>query len=229
MNEISPDISVILPCLNEEKTLGQVIEDAYKGIEKTGMKGEVIVIDNGSTDDSLEVAERIGVRTAFVSEKGYGNVIREGILQARGQYIVMADSDCSYNLLELPLLIKSLQDGNDLVIGNRFKGIQKGAMPWLHRYIGTPVISWLGRMMYDNKVRDYNSGFRACKKEKIEKLALESTGFELASEMIIKAAKAGLKIVEVPVTLSHHVKGRRSHLHPIRDGLRHFRVLLSNR
>lgn len=221
------EISVVLPCLNEEKTLGVCIRKVQSFLQHSGVAGEVIVADNGSSDRSVQVAESLGVRLVHVSGKGYGNALRGGFAAARGKYILMADADDSYDLENLQPFLAKLREGYELVMGNRFKGgILPGAMPWLHRYIGNPILSFIGRLFFRSPAHDFHCGIRAFTKASIVQMNLQTTGMELASEIVIKAAILGMKVGEVPTRLFPDGRGRHSHLHSFRDGWRHLRFLL---
>lgn len=220
-------VSVLMPCLNEEKTVGACVEAAKQFLAEHNLSGEVLVADNGSTDASVHVAEKSGARVITVPERGYGNALQAGIREAAFAFVVFADCDGSYNFLELKPFYDALVQGADVVIGNRFRGrIEKGAMPWMHRYIGTPVLSWFGSRIGHVAVRDINGGMRGIRKEAMLSLNLCTAQMEFASEMIVKAAKAGLNLKEIPCNLYKDKRGRASHLRPIRDGIRHARFLL---
>jgi glycosyltransferase involved in cell wall biosynthesis len=225
------DISIVIPCLNEERTLAYCIEKAKQGIASTHLVGEIIVADNGSTDRSVDIAQKYATRVVHVSEKGYGNALRHGIAAAEGMYVMMADADGSYDFAAIAPLVSKLKDEHfDIVIGNRFKGgIAPGAMPFWNRYFGTPFISFVGNVLYGTKLGDYNGGLRGGKKAALETLHLSSGGMEFASEMIVVAAKKGLRIAEVPVTLAKDGRNGKPHLRPIRDGLRHLKLLVTYR
>lgn len=224
-------ISIVMPCLNEEATIGSCIDKAMSFIRKCGMDGEVIVADNGSTDHSVSIAgsrDVGGGRIVHVKEKGYGSALRGGISSAIYEYVIMGDADDSYNFLELEGFIQKLEEGYDLVMGNRFaKGcIQPGAMSFSHRYIGNPLLSFLGRIFFKTDVRDFHCGLRAFRKSRIEELGLCTTGMEFASEMVVKAVLFHLRIAEVPCRYYPDGRNRRSHLRSIPDGLRHLEFLL---
>jgi glycosyltransferase involved in cell wall biosynthesis len=222
------DLSIVIPCLNEAETLRTVILKAQGSIQKSGLKGEVIVADNGSTDGSQEIAMICGARIVNAPIKGYGSALTQGIKEARGKFIIMGDADDSYDFESLELFISKLQAGYDLVMGNRFLGgIEKGAMPWLHRYLGNPVLSWLGRLFFKIPIGDFHCGLRAFRKDAILSLFLKSTGMEFASEMIVKASLNGMKLAEVPTTLRPDGRSRAPHLKTWRDGWRHLVFLLA--
>jgi glycosyltransferase involved in cell wall biosynthesis len=216
-----------MPCLNEAETVATCVTKAKRWIHDAGVDGEVVVADNGSTDDSRELAEAAGARVVIVRRKGYGNALMSGIRAARGTYVIMADADDSYDLENLGPFLARLRSGDDLVMGNRFKGgIAPGAMPWLHRWIGNPVLSGIGRLFFRTKVRDFHCGMRGFRKDAILGLGLRSGGMEFASEMVVKASLAKLQIHEVPTTLRPDGRTRAPHLRSFRDGWRHLRFLL---
>jgi glycosyltransferase involved in cell wall biosynthesis len=221
-----PDISVVMPCLNEERSVGICVERALEGIRRTNLTGEVIVCDNGSTDDSVAVATAAGARVVHQPERGYGNAYRRGFEAARGRYVVMGDSDLSYDFSELHRLVESLQTGGyDYVLGSRFAGeILPGAMPWSHRYIGNPVLTGILNRFFDLKTSDAHSGMRAFTREAYEQMGCRTKGMEFASEIVINAAKAGLNVGEVPIT--YHPRIGESKLRSMRDGWRHLRFML---
>lgn len=223
----APQISFVIPCLNEESSIGTVVEKAWRALGALGMPGEVIVADNGSTDRSVEIARANGARIVLVPERGYGNALRAGIAAARGHYVVIGDADDSYDFLEAPRLLEKLEAGYDLVIGSRFRGvILPGAMRWTSR-IGNPLITALLNWLFGLRLTDSQSGMRALTREAWERLRLHSTGMEFASEMLIQARKAGLRMTEVPITFHPDRRGRPPHLHPIRDGWRHLKLILT--
>ena len=221
------EVSVVMPCLNESATVGACVKQALEAIEKLGIAGEVLVADNGSTDDSREMARRCGARVIPVASKGYGSALLGGIAAARGRFILMGDADQSYDFGHLPVFWGKLQQGFDLVMGNRFKGgILPGAMPPLHRYLGNPVLTAIGRLLFKSPIGDFHCGLRAFRKEAIEGLDLHTTGMEFASEMVVKATLSGLRMAEVPTTLAPDGRDRAPHLNTWRDGWRHLRFLL---
>jgi len=196
-------------------------------LKKYKINGEVIVADNGSTDLSTEIASKEGAVIVNVEQKGYGMALRGGFLTARGKYIIMADSDDSYDLVNLMPFVEKLREGYDLVMGNRFKGgVRKGAMPWHHRYIGNPILSFLGKLFFKTPANDFHCGLRGFTKEVIERMELQTTGMELASEIVIKSSILEMKVCEVPTTLSPDGRSRPPHLRSFRDGWRHLRFLL---
>jgi glycosyltransferase involved in cell wall biosynthesis len=221
------EISIVLPCLNEERTVGVCIAKAMDFLKRNEIHGEVIVADNNSTDRSVEIATKQGALVTRVEQKGYGIALRGGFEAARGKYIIMADSDDSYDLTNLMPFVDKLRAGFDLVMGNRFKGgIKKGAMPWHHQYIGNPILSFIGQLFFKTPARDFHCGLRGFAKSAINKMMLQTTGMELASEIVIKASILGMKVCEVPTTLSPDGRNRPPHLQSFRDGWRHLRFLL---
>ena len=221
-------LTILIPAKDEEDTIEIVINKAKKWIENEKINAEILVVNNNSADKTKEVALSLNVRVIDVYKEGYGNALREGIKNSKGKYIIMGDADDSYNFLELDDFFKELQNGNDLVIGNRYHNIEKGAMKWSHRYIGTPILSFWIRKKYKIQIKDVNCGLRGFNKEKIMDLSLKCEGMEFASEMIIKAKKANLKIKEIPINF-HKDKRKeksKSHLNTIRDGFRHLKVIL---
>lgn len=222
-----PEVSIVMPCLNEAETLAACIRKALSMFANHGVRGEVIVADNGSTDGSQDIARREGARVVAVTDKGYGSALRGGIIEARGRYVIMADADDSYDFAgSFPLLAK-LREGFDLVMGNRFRGgIERGAMPPLHRYLGNPVLTAIGRLFFRSPVRDFHCGLRGFTKAAFERMELRTTGLEFASEMVVKASLLGMRVTEVPVTLSPDGRSRKPHLRTWRDGWRHLRFLL---
>lgn len=227
-NEI--EVSIVMPCLQEEETLEGCIREALFALETNGVAGEVVVADNGSTDGSTEIAEKAGARLIHVAQRGYGNALRAGIQAARGKYILMGDADGSYDFRELPRFLKLLRQGKDLVMGCRFPRcggrIEAGAMPWKHRWIGNPILSRLGKLFFSSSVDDFHCGLRAFRREAILALSLKTSGMEFASEMVVKATLCDLKIAQVPVTLRPDGRSRSPHLRSWRDGWRHLRFML---
>lgn len=220
------DVSVVLPCLNEEATVAACVQKARAWFERAGVRGEVIVVDNGSTDDSRQEALRAGARVVEEPQRGYGAAHLRGFAEARGKVIVMADADGTYDLLNLGPLIEPLHDGYDMVVGNRLQNMEPGSMTWSHRVIGTPAITFLLSLFTGARIGDSQCGIRAFTKEAYERMELRSTGMELASEMILKAARRGLKVGEVAVPYA--VRKGESKLNTFRDGWRHLRYLLLN-
>lgn len=216
-----------MPCLNEAETLERCVRRAVETLAAAGLPGEVIVADNGSTDGSQGIAERAGARVVPVPERGYGAALLGGIAAARGRYVVMGDADDSYDFGDVPAFVARLEEGNDLVMGSRFQGrIEPGAMPFLHRWLGNPVLSFLGRLFFRVPISDFHCGIRGFRKEAIDRVGLRTTGMEFASEMVVKATLFGLRIGEIPVTLRRDGRSRPPHLRTWRDGWRHLRFLL---
>lgn len=219
------DVSIVMPCLNEEATIATCIQKASTALKQMDVKGEIIVADNGSTDNSVAIAQSFGAQVVHQPIRGYGAAYLAGIAATRGKYIIIGDSDDTYDFSELARFLQPLQEGYDLVMGSRFKGeIRPGAMPWLHRYIGNPVLTGILNLLFKAGVSDAHCGLRAFTKEAYEKMGLQTTGMEFASEMVIKAAKAGLKITEVPIT--YYPRKGESKLNSFRDGWRHLRFML---
>lgn len=219
------EVSVILPCLNEERAVGAVIDEAWQGLEAAGVEGEVVVVDNGSTDRSAEIAEKHGARVVHEERRGYGSAYLRGLAEAKGEIIVMADADGTYPLHDLRPFIDGIRGGDDMVLGSRFQGkIHRGAMPWAHRWIGNPVLTAILNVFFGVKVSDAHCGLRAISREAVRVLHLQSTGMEFASEMILKAAKRGLKVGDIPIEYRPRVG--ESKLNTVRDGWRHLRFML---
>jgi glycosyltransferase involved in cell wall biosynthesis len=222
-----PELSVVLPCLNEARTLPACIAQIQRAITAHGIQAEIIVADNGSTDGSSEIATSLGARVAPVPDRGYGNALMGGIAAARGQYVIMGDADSSYDFGDIPKFLEQLRAGADLVMGNRFRGgIQKGAMPFLHRNLGNPVLSFLGRLFFHAPCGDFHCGLRGFSMQAYRRMDLQTTGMEFASEMVVKASLFAMKIAEVPTTLSPAGRDRPPHLRSWRDGWRHLRFLM---
>lgn len=222
-------VSAVMPCLNEEQTLAICIEKARRAFDAIGVIGEIVVADNGSTDRSISIAESLGARIVHESRKGYGSALMAGISAARGRYIVMADADDSYDWSELGRFVSKLAEGYDLVMGNRFLGgIAPGAMPPLHRYLGNPVLSALARFMYKIPIGDFHCGMRGFRRDAFEKIRPRTSGMEFATEMIVSAARCGLRITEIPTPLHPDKRNRPPHLRSFRDGWRHLRFILSH-
>ena len=220
-------VSVVLPCLNEAETLERCVRKAVETLGASGLAGEVIVADNGSTDGSQEIAARAGACVVPVPGRGYGAALLGGIEAARGRHVVMGDADDSYDFGEVPAFVAKLEEGYDLVMGSRFRGaIEPGAMPRLHRWLGNPVLSFLGRLFFRVPVSDFHCGIRGFRREAIQRIGLRTTGMEFASEMVVKASLFGLRIGEIPVTLRKDGRSRPPHLRTWRDGWRHLRFLL---
>ena len=222
----APLVSVVMPCLNEEATIGRCVAKAWRGIELAGVPGEVIVADNGSTDRSPEIAAAAGARVIHQPKRGYGNAYLAGFAAARGRYLVMGDADDTYDFGEVGRFIVPLREGGyDYVLGSRFKGkILPGAMPWHHRWIGNPVLTWILNRLFGLHASDAHSGMRAFTREAYERMRLQSPGMEFASEIVINAAKARLRVTEVPIT--YYPREGESKLRSFRDGWRHLRYML---
>tara|TARA_R110002051_G_scaffold13435_2_gene44869 strand:+ start:63275 stop:64426 length:1152 start_codon:yes stop_codon:yes gene_type:complete len=224
---MKPELSVVMPCLNEAETLAICIQKAQGFFEREGVTGEVVIADNGSTDGSQQIATDLGARVVAVPVKGYGNALIGGITAAEGTYVIMGDADDSYDFSNLMPHLTQLRAGNDLVMGNRFKGgIKKGAMPFLHKYLGNPVLSFIGRLFFKSKIGDFHCGLRGFSKEAFAEMQLKTSGMEFASEMIVKASLKNMKIAEVPTILSPDGRTRPPHLNTWTDGWRHLRFLL---
>lgn len=221
------ELSVVMPCLNEAETLRACITKAQAALRTHNISGEVIIADNGSTDGSQQIARECGARVVDVPEKGYGSALQGGIAAARGRYVIMGDADESYDFSQIPGFVAALRSGADLVMGNRFRGgIADGAMPFLHRYLGNPVLTWLGRLFFKAPCGDFHCGLRAFSKDAYRRMELRTTGMEFASEMVVKAAVMKMHIAEVPTTLSPDGRSRPPHLRTWCDGWRHLRFLL---
>jgi glycosyltransferase involved in cell wall biosynthesis len=224
---MSVELTILMPCLNEEETLADCIDEANGFLAGADIDGEVLVADNGSTDESIRIAEQHNARVVQVPIKGYGAALMHGIRAARGTYVIMGDSDGSYDFSRLEPYVDRLRAGYDLVMGNRFLGgIERGAMPFLHRYLGNPVLSFLGRLFFKIPVGDFHCGLRAFRRDRLLALGLRARGMEFASEMVVRAALSGLAIAEVPTTLSPDGRSRPPHLRTWRDGWRHLKFLL---
>jgi glycosyltransferase involved in cell wall biosynthesis len=222
---MQPEVSVVMPCLNEEKTIGICIKKALDAFKRDKINGEVVVADNGSTDRSVEIAKSLGARVVHQPLKGYGNAYKKGFEEAKGEYIIMGDSDNTYDFCEIKRFVEPLKQGYDFVIGSRLKGkILKGSMPWLHRYFGNPFLSWFLNKLYHTKISDSHCGMRSFTKDAYKKMNLKTTGMEFASEMVINASKARLKIKEIPIT--YHPREGEAKLNSLRDGWRHMRFML---
>jgi glycosyltransferase involved in cell wall biosynthesis len=221
------EISIVMPCLNEAETLATCIQKAQRAIAKEGFAAEIIVADNGSTDGSQVIAKELGVRVVPVAGKGYGSALIGGIAAARGRFVIMGDADDSYDFTAISPLIEKLREGYDLVMGNRFLGgIEPGAMPWSHRWLGNPVLTLISRIFFHTAVGDLHCGLRGFRKDAYERMRLRATGMEFASEMVIKASLKRMRIAEVPVTLRPDGRSRPPHLRTWRDGWRHLRFML---
>ncbi len=221
------ELTVLMPCLNEAETLAGCIREAQDFFAESGIRGEILVADNGSTDGSQQIAEEMGARVVPVKERGYGAALYFGVLAARGKFVVMGDSDGSYDFYHLLPFVEKLRDGYDLVMGNRFRGgIQPGAMSWKNRYLGNPVLSTIGRLFYTSQIGDFHCGIRGFSRGAFERMDLQTPGMEFASEMVIKASLFKMKVCEVPTVLRPDGRGRPPHLRPWRDGWRHLRFML---
>ncbi len=231
MNETRPseavELTILMPCLNEAETLAVCVEKAQGYLERSGVSGEVLISDNGSTDGSQQIAEGLGARVSHAPRRGYGAALINGIESARGQYIIMGDADDSYDFVNLDPFVEQLRDGSDLVMGNRFKGgIEPGAMPPLHKYLGNPVLSFIGQLFFKPGITDFHCGLRGFNRDRIRQLGLQTTGMEFASEMVVKASLEKYRIDEVPTTLKKDGRSRPPHLRSWHDGWRHLRFLL---
>jgi len=226
----SIELTILMPCLNEAETIARCIEKAKEGLVRAGVPGEILIADNGSTDGSQAIAEKLGARVVAVTAKGYGNALRGGIEASRGEWIVMGDADDSYDFAEVDRFVKRFQAGDELVMGCRLPSgggrIMPGAMPWKNRWIGNPVLTTIGRVFFKCPAHDFHSGLRGFTKTAYYKMELQTTGMEFASEMAIKGTLKGLKISEVPITLHKDGRSRPPHLKPWRDGWRHLRFML---
>ncbi len=221
------EVSVVIPCLNEARSIGACIEKALQAIRQAEIRGEVLVSDNGSTDDSVEVARQHGARVVIAQEKGYGNALRKGIAEARGTFLIMGDADDSYDFSEAPRFVAKWREGFDVVMGNRFAGeIKPGAMPWHHKYIGNPVLTRMLNLLFHAGIGDSHCGMRGFSRAVYDRMDLRSTGMEFASEFVIKAAQSGARMTEIPITLWPDRRGRPPHLRSFRDGWRHLRFML---
>jgi glycosyltransferase involved in cell wall biosynthesis len=224
------ELTILMPCLNEAETLARCIEKAKIGIQKSGVRGEIVIADNGSTDGSQSIAEKAGVRLVPVKEKGYGAALIGGVRAASGKWIIMGDADDSYDFSDVNGFVKKFQEGDELIMGCRLPvgggTISPGAMPWKNRWIGNPVLSFIGRLFFKCPAHDFHAGLRGFTKTAFEKMDLQTTGMEFASEMVIKSTLKGLKISEVPITLHKDGRSRPPHLKPWRDGWRHLRFML---
>lgn len=221
------EVSIVMPCLNEARTVGRCVAKALQCLERLGIRGEVIVADNGSSDGSSAVASEHGARVVHVSRRGYGNALQGGIAAARGRFVIMGDADDSYDFSRLDAFIEKLRQGYDLVMGNRFHGgIMPGAMPPLHRYFGNPLLSLLLKLFFRSPIGDCQCGLRGFRKEAIERIRLDTPGMEFASEMVVKSCLNGLRITEVPTTLHPDGRDRPPHMRSFRDGWRNLRLML---
>ncbi len=221
------ELTIVMPCLNEAETLEACIVKAKSYLQRSGVEGEIVIGDNGSTDGSQAIATRLGARVIDVPLRGYGAALYAACRAAHGRYIVMGDSDDSYDFSDVGKFLDRLREGNDLVMGNRFTGeIKPGAMPWKNRYIGNPVLSWIGQTLFPSPLGDFHCGIRGFSKTAFEAMDLRTTGMEFASEMVIKATQKKMRLAEVPTTLAPDGRSRPPHLRPYRDGWRHLRFML---
>lgn len=221
------DVSVVIPCLNEANSIGICVDKALKAFQSGNLRGEVVVADNGSTDGSIEIAQKLGARVVPVPQRGYGAALKAGIRAARGPFIVMGDADDSYDFAEVPRFVAEWRKGAEVVMGNRFAGeIKPGAMPWHHKYIGNPGLTMLLNVLFRSGIGDSHCGMRGFTREVFDRMDLRSTGMEFASEFVIKAAQVGAKTSEIPITLWKDKRGRPPHLRSFRDGWRHLRFML---
>ena len=225
------ELTILIPCLNEAETVGACVRQALSFLEENAIAGEVLVVDNGSSDESGDAAQSAGARVVKEKVQGYGSALITGTREALGRYVIMGDADGSYDLSALMPFVERLREGYELVMGDRFAGgIDDGAMPFLHRYVGDPVLSAIGRRFFNSEVRDFHCGLRGYDREAVAGLGLGATGFEYASEMVARCELAGFSIAQVPVEL--HRDGRisgHSHIRTLRDGVRHLRLMLSLR
>lgn len=227
VTELPLELTVLMPCLNEARTIAACVREAREALDAAGITGEVLIADNGSTDGSQELALNAGARVVPVTQKGYGNALRGGIEAARGRFVLMGDADQSYDFGHLARFVERLRAGDELVMGNRFLGgIQPGAMPLKNRYLGNPVLSALGRLLFQTPAKDFHCGLRAFSKDAYQRMDLRTTGMEFASEMVIKASLMRMRVSEVPTILRPDKRGRPPHLRPWRDGWRHLRFMM---
>jgi hypothetical protein len=223
----SLEVTVLMPCLNEAETIQVCVKKAVTYLESRHIKGEVLIADNGSSDGSQALAQECGARVVPIQKRGYGAALLGGILAARGIFVIMGDADDSYDFTDLDPFVEKLRAGYELVMGNRFLGgIKPNAMPPLHRYLGNPVLTWVGRVLFRSPSGDFHCGLRGFRRDSIQSLALTAPGMEFASEMVVKATLRGLRMTDVPVTLSPDGRSRPPHLRSWRDGWRHLRFLL---
>jgi glycosyltransferase involved in cell wall biosynthesis len=222
------EVSIILPCLNEAETVGRCVRKALEELKRMAADGEVVVVDNGSTDGSAEIARRAGARVIYERNRGYGNALRRGVEESRGKFVIIADADDSYDLSDLQRFLDGLRSGADLVMGSRLRGsIEHGAMPWLNRRIGNPLLSGILNLLFRSDVSDAHCGMRALSKDAFKRMRVSSSGMEFASEIVIKAALAKMRIIDIPVTLRRDGRSTHGpHLRPFRDGWRHLRFML---
>ena len=221
------ELTILMPCLNEEESVGFCIREAKAYLESRGIQGQILIADNASTDRSRELAQKAGAEVVTVAKKGYGSAIRGGIAHAKGAYIIVSDCDGSYDLSDLDEMVQKLRAGTKLVVGNRFLGgISPGGMPWLHRYFGVPMLSFLGKMRFGVNVDDFHCGLRGFCRETVRKLPLQCDGMEFATEIIGRFAERGYSICQIPTVLRKALRPRPSHLRPVSDGLRHLKLIL---
>ncbi len=222
-----PLVSVVFPCLNEEGTIGRCVDAARKALDAAGIEAEIVVADNRSTDASRRIAEEAGARVIEASAPGYGSALRAGLREARGRYLIFLDADMSYDCGDIPRYVDALREGVEFVMGSRFRGtIDPGAMPWSHRRFGTPLMTFLANILFGSHITDINCGMRGIAREAFDRLELRSQGMEFASEMVIKATRAKLRICEIPIAFHADQRGRRPHLRSFRDGWRHLQLML---
>jgi glycosyltransferase involved in cell wall biosynthesis len=217
-------VSVVIPCLNEAENIEQCVRAARRVLERMEVAGEVVVADNGSSDDSASLAQAAGARVVLETRRGYGSAYLAGFAAARGRYIVMADADLTYDFDDIPRFVAALEEGAEMAIGDRMDNIQPGAMPWLHRYVGNPLLTGLLNFLFRTGINDAHCGMRAVRRDVLDRLDLRTTGMEFASEMVIRASKENLRIAEFPI--EYHPRGGESKLSSFRDGWRHLRFLL---
>ena len=223
----APELSIVMPCLNEVRTVGGCVDQAFAALRRLGVQGEVLVADNGSTDGSQTTARRRGATVVDVPKKGYGSALQGGIAAATGTYVIVGDADASYDFGQIEPFLVRLREGDDLVVGNRFVGgIRPGAMPWLHRYVGNPLLTGLLNLLYSTRLGDAHCGLRGFRRDAFDRLRTSSSGMEFASEMIVKASLQKQRISQVPATLHPDGRDRPPHLRSFRDGWRHLRFLL---
>jgi glycosyltransferase involved in cell wall biosynthesis len=222
------ELSIVMPCLNEAETLARCIDEARDFLNLHRVRGEIVIGDNDSDDGSLEIARKMGVRSIVITRRGYGAAVRGAISACQGRYVIMADSDLSYDFTNLLPLLQQLRAGSDLVMGSRFRGeIHQGAMPWLNRWIGNPFLTGIGQWLFGISCSDFHCGLRGLTLDSYHQMNLKANGMELASEMVIKAHLCGLRVTEVPVVLRKDGRSRPSSLRPLRDGLRHLALMAS--
>ena len=228
MRKKTTEVSIVMPCLNEQETLGTCIEKAQRTLKALGIRGEVVIADNGSTDDSGAIAQRLGARIVHQPTRGYGAAYLAGFAAAQGKHLIMGDSDNTYDFTDLERFLTPLENGYDFVIGNRFKGnMHRNAMPWANRYIGNPILSGCLRLLFRTNIGDAHCGMRAFTANAYKRMALQTTGMEFASEMVVRAIQANLKILEIPI--DYAPRAGESKLRPVRDACRHLRFLFKHR